>query len=174
MQFDILKTDFSESDNGSSVKVRILFRRKVSYHLSNTFAPTVSLLAIVEITLFFEESRLDMAVTLSLTVLLVIYTFYQSISAAIPQTAYLKLIDYWLIFCLLVPFVIFIVESASYLDRSRQSKIENQRTGIKKLAKSNFQENIFKRRIVPLTIVAFSFAFIFAYFAFAWYIFNEH
>ena len=68
----------------------------------------MSLLAIVELTMFYGQ---DMGVSLSLTVLLVMYTFYQSISGSIPKTAYLKLMDYWLIFCLLVPFIIFLVQS---------------------------------------------------------------
>ena len=35
---------------------------------------------------------------------------YQSINESLTKTAYLKMIDYWLIFCLLFPFVIFMIE----------------------------------------------------------------
>jgi hypothetical protein len=42
--------------------------------------------------------------------MLVMYTMYQSISEALVKTAYLKMIDYWLLFCLLMPFVIFLIE----------------------------------------------------------------
>jgi multisubunit Na+/H+ antiporter MnhE subunit len=38
------------------------------------------------------------------------YTMYQSISASLVKTAYMKMIDYWLLFCLLTPFVIFMIE----------------------------------------------------------------
>ncbi len=42
--------------------------------------------------------------------MLVMYTMYQSISQVLVKTAYLKMIDYWLLFCLLMPFVIFMIE----------------------------------------------------------------
>ena len=47
---------------------------------------------------------------LSLTVLLVMYTLYQGVSLSISQTAYIKMIDWWLLFCLIVPFAVFIIE----------------------------------------------------------------
>jgi len=54
----------------------------------------MSLLAIAELTIFYKK---DMGVTLSLTMLLVMYTFYQSICASIPKTAYLIFLvqSYW-------------------------------------------------------------------------------
>jgi hypothetical protein len=70
----------------------------------------LSLLIIVEITLFFDESQLQAAIALALTVMLVMYTMYQGISATLPKTAYLKFIDVWVFFCLLVPFIVFLIE----------------------------------------------------------------
>ena len=40
--------------------------------------------------------------------MLVMYTLYQSIASALPQTAYLKMIDVWLLFGLMMPFVVFL------------------------------------------------------------------
>jgi len=126
----------------------------------------MSLLAIVELTLFFGESMLDMSVSLALTVLLIMYTFYQSISDLIPKTAYLKLMDYWLIFCLLVPFMIFINQSFWYLRQQENTEVEmlqRNRKGVK---------NMSKRKLIQLAIVGLTVAFIFGYFVVAVYIFN--
>ncbi len=126
----------------------------------------MSLLAIVELTLFFGESKQDMSVTLSLTVLLVMYTFYQSISDSIPKTAYLKLMDYWLIFCLLVPFLVFMIQSFWYLNNHKTTKIE-------KFQRSDMISNkISKRKLVQLGTVGFTVAFIFVYFAVAVYLYK--
>ena len=38
--------------------------------------------------------------------MLVLYTLFQSISSNMPPTAYLKLLDIWLIFCLVITFLI--------------------------------------------------------------------
>jgi hypothetical protein len=51
--------------------------------------------------------------------MLVMYTMYQSISQALVKTAYLKMIDYWLLFCLLMPFVIFMIEIYWLLARTQ-------------------------------------------------------
>lgn len=44
-------------------------------------------------------------VTVNLTSLLVLVTLFISVSDSLPRTSYVKLIDIWLIFNLLVPFV---------------------------------------------------------------------
>ena len=69
-----------------------------------------SLLMIAEVTLFFQESDLDMGIGLSLTVMLVMYTMYQSINDSIPKTAYLKFIDIWIGCCLFIPFIVFFIQ----------------------------------------------------------------
>ena len=134
--------------------------------MMNTYTPTITLLAISEITLFFSSSQQDMAVTLSLTVLLVMYTFYQSISQTIPKTAYLKLIDYWLTFCLFVPFAIFVVESFWYLEHG--GKCNKPLT--KNLDEIDKKEVAFtKRKHVQTCVTVSTFIFIACYFTGALY-----
>ena len=105
-----------DSSLNDALGAELTFYRGVAYHLSNTYMPTISLLVLVILTLYIDESKLDISVSLSLTVLLVIYTFYQSIAASIPKTAYLKLVDIWLMFILLMPFTIFVIEIIMFLD----------------------------------------------------------
>jgi hypothetical protein len=109
-QFNILSYSFNPNEKSSRVSVEIVLQRIFSYHVTNTFIPTTSLLVIVEVTLYFEESQTEFAIGLSLTIMLVMYTLYQSINESLTKTAYLKMIDYWLLFCLLIPFVIFLIE----------------------------------------------------------------
>ena len=79
-------------------------------------------------TLFIDESHLELATGLSLTIMLVMYTLYQSISDSMPQTAYLKWIDVWLMFCLMLPFAIFLFQILSEVVRpkGRFRKKENR------------------------------------------------
>ncbi len=147
------------------------FQRKVMYHMANTYLPTISLVVIVEITLFFDATKLDISVTLSLTIMLVMYTLYQSISYTIPQTAYLKLIDYWLIFCLLTPFSIFIIETAWYLEESRKKirKINEKSSGWFRNEKNQYiwTQRLFFQVFIP----AFTSLFILLYFGCAAYLY---
>jgi hypothetical protein len=109
-QFMVMDTTFNLNLDESRLHVDIKLKRIISYHLTNTFLPTITLLIIAEVTLQFDEPRTELAVGLSLTIMLVMYTMYQSISEALVKTAYMKMIDYWLLFCLLMPFIIFMIE----------------------------------------------------------------
>ena len=47
-------------------------------------------------TLFIDFSHFEVSIMIALTSMLVTYTLYQSISAYLPQTSYMKMIDIWL------------------------------------------------------------------------------
>jgi hypothetical protein len=109
-QFYVVSCQTTTLTNGSGIIVGIKLKRIFSYHLTNTYMPTITLLIIAHITLHFDETKTELAIGLSLTIMLVMYTMYQSISGSLVKTAYLKMIDYWLLFCLLMPLVIFLIE----------------------------------------------------------------
>jgi hypothetical protein len=109
-QFYLRECTITALNNQSEINVAINLKRIFSYHLTNTYMPTTTLLIIAEITLYFDEDKTEVAIGLSLTIMLVMYTMYQSISDSLIKTAYLKMIDYWLLFCLLMPFFIFMIE----------------------------------------------------------------
>ena len=64
--------------------------------------------------------------TVNLTTLLVLTTLFISISNSLPRTAYVKLIDFWLIFCLLIPFIEVILHTASDILRQRGARFSVQ------------------------------------------------
>ena len=139
-QFNILDTNFNLNKDDSRLHVDIKLKRIISYHLTNTYLPTITLLIITEITLQFDDSKTELAAGLSLTIMLVMYTMYQSISESLVKTAYLKMIDYWLLFCLLTPFVIFMIEIFWLLERP-QNINESTKGWID-------NENVSKRKVI--------------------------
>ena len=114
VQFNILNVT-NGLNNQSVIRFDILLQRMFFYHLAATYLPTICLLIIAEITLFIDESHFDTTVMVSLTSMLVMYTLYQSISGTLPQTSYLKMIDVWLLFGLMLPFVIFLFQVLNQL-----------------------------------------------------------
>ena len=82
---------------------------------------------ISKLTLFFDDSQTELAVGLTLTIMLVMYTLYQSINESMTKTAYLKMIDYWLLFCLLVPFTIFMIEICWLLIKQTEDSEKEER-----------------------------------------------
>ena len=81
--------------------------RVYTHHLGTTFLPTICLVVIAEMTLFIDVNHFEATIMVALTSMLVMYTLYQSISATLPKTAYLKMIDYWLLGGLIIPFIVF-------------------------------------------------------------------
>jgi hypothetical protein len=113
---------------------------------------------VAEVTLFFVESLVELALGLTLTIMLVMYTMYQSINESSTKTAYLKMIDFWLIFCLLVPFTIFMIEIFWLLRRPKgDSKTENSWTEDNAKKGSN-------RRIIQIVVPSLTGIFIILYF----------
>ena len=84
-EFDVVGMSFVKKD-AAGLQVGFVFKRILLFHLVNTYFPMLSLLIIVEITLFFDETQLQAAIALTLTVLLVMYTMYQGISAGVNFT----------------------------------------------------------------------------------------
>ena len=109
VQFKVVQTKMISKDS-DYVVVEITLRRMISYHMVSTFAPTLLLLVIAIITLFLDESHFEATIMLAITAMLVMYTLYETASSGLPKTAYLKMIDIWLIFGLVVPFIVFLVE----------------------------------------------------------------
>ena len=107
-QYDALQD--LEYDNDTSTKitaeVEITLCRKLSYHIVNIYIPTLCLIMIAGFTLFIDFIHFEVNIMIVLTSMLVTYTLYQSISAYLPQTSYMKMIDIWLFGGLIFPFFI--------------------------------------------------------------------
>ena len=107
-QYDVLQHLEYDNDTSSKIKARveITLCRKLSYHIFNTYIPTLVLTMIAGFTLFIDFSHFEVSIMIALTSMLVTYTLYQSISAHLPPTSYMKMIDIWLFGGLIFPFFI--------------------------------------------------------------------
>ena len=84
------------------------------------YVPTFLLIIIVHSTNYFKDFFFEAVVTVNLTSLLVLTTMFTSVSASLPETAYIKMIDVWLIFAQLIPFVEVILHT--YMDSLRDDE----------------------------------------------------
>ncbi|CAB4070024.1 unnamed protein product [Lepeophtheirus salmonis] len=67
--------------------------------------------ALTILTLSFPPDRFDFITMTTLTIMIVMINLYQTLYSYLPLTGYNKMIDYWFIFSLAMPFVVFINES---------------------------------------------------------------
>ena len=107
-KYDVLKHLEYDNDTLSKIicGVEITLCRKISYHIVNIYIPSFVLMMIAGFTLFIDFSHFEVSIMIALTSMLVTYTLYQSISAHLPPTSYMKMIDIWLFGGLIFPFFI--------------------------------------------------------------------
>ena len=86
------------------IQMVIKMKRKIMSEMMTTYFPSVLLMMIPYATTFFKPDYFEAALTVNLTNMLVMTTIFISVMERLPTTPYLKMVDYWLIFCQLVPF----------------------------------------------------------------------
>ena len=94
------------------VILAIVLKRKVATELLTTYLPTILLLLITFVTIFFDKDLFGDAIAVNLTIMLVMTTIFTSKIEELPPTSDSKMIDIWLIICLVVPFLEVILRTA--------------------------------------------------------------
>ena len=124
VQFEVKSIEMISKDAHFLV-VEIVLKRMFKYHLAATYVPSALLIIITTITLFVDEKHYGATIMVHLTTMLVMFTLYQSVSDSMPKTAYLKLIDIWLLYGIIVPFVTFVVETILILLAANDDQHDN-------------------------------------------------
>ena len=104
--------DLSLSKVGQHVEMKMGLKRKISMELLTTFLPTILLLLITFTSTFFEKRLFGDALAVNLTIMLVMTTIFTSKIEELPPTSDMKMIDIWLIFSLIVPFLEVVLRTA--------------------------------------------------------------
>ena len=111
------------SNVDSGIQMTIVLKRRILNAILTVYLPTVLVLIIVYATNFFKafffevyhltadhhrnhyDFHFQAIVSVNLTSLLVLTTLFISVSSSLPQTAYVKMVDVWLIFAQVIPWV---------------------------------------------------------------------
>ena len=88
----------------TDVRVEILLGRRLLSVITTVYTPTVLLNIIGHITHYFKPFFFESALSVNLTVMLVLTSMLISVVESLPRTAYMKMVEIWLIFNLLLPF----------------------------------------------------------------------
>ena len=109
------------------VHMVIVLKRKIQTEMLTTYLPTLLLLIITYATTFFKPIYFEASLTVNLTIMLVMTTIFTSKIEELPPTSDTKMIDIWLIFCLLVPFAFTLVQTAIEYFREEEMETLNER-----------------------------------------------
>ena len=86
------------------IMMKIVLKRKITNEIMTTFLPSILLILITFATTFFKPIYFEAALSVNLTTMLVLTTIFIGVMEELPTTAYIKMIDVWLVFCQLIPF----------------------------------------------------------------------
>ena len=113
------------------VHMVINLKRKIQTELLTTYLPTLLLLSITYATTFFKPFYFEASLTVNVTIMLVMTTIFMSKIEELPPTSDIKMIDIWLIFCLLVPFAFTLVQTAieCYREDDKEKQDESRQGG---------------------------------------------
>ena len=92
------------STKNGGVKMTIVLKRKIMNEMMTTYLPSVLLILITYSTTFFKSYFFEAALSVNLTTMLVMTTIFMTVMQMLPATAYIKMIDIFLIFGQLYPF----------------------------------------------------------------------
>ena len=110
--FTVTNLTLENQKVGNVVFMALKLKRKVATELLTTYLPTILLLLITFVTIFFDEELFGDAIAVNLTIMLVMTTIFTSKIEELPPTSDMKMIDIWLIFCLVVPFIEVVLRTA--------------------------------------------------------------
>ena len=82
-------------DADQGVKMQIIFKRRLTNEVLTTYLPTVLLMGIVYATTYFKQFFFEAALTVNLTVMLVVTTLFISVMEKLPPTSYIRMVDIW-------------------------------------------------------------------------------
>ena len=99
----IKRWNLTTAENGG-VRMIIVLKRKIMNEMMTTYLPSVLLMLITYSTTFFKPYFFEAALSVNLTTMLVMTTIFMTVMQMLPATAYVKMIDIFLIFGQLYPF----------------------------------------------------------------------
>ena len=104
LQYSHLKLKFL-GDTNQGIELVLVLKRRIINEILTTYLPSILILSIVYATNFFKAFFFESIISTNLTSQLVLTTLFISVSQSLPPTAYVKMIDVWLIFSQLIPWV---------------------------------------------------------------------
>ena len=114
--------------------MRIKMQRKILSKMMTTYFPSVLLMMITFATTFFKPFFFEAALSVNLTTMLVMTIIFISKMEGLPPTSDIKMVDFWLILCQIVPFTqVVLLTAIEYL---RDKQIENRENSVAKPKRS--------------------------------------
>ena len=159
--------EVKHENEGGRAYFYVILKRRFAYYIISVYLPSLSLLMVTHWTNFISVEHFEANIMVHLTAMLVMYTLFQATSISLPQTAYVKLIDIWLLYGLTLPFLGFILSCLEEIYREPVSPVTVTKVKPQGLMESDKTRNTKQARVqklgrvvLPVTTVIFIFFYI--------------
>ena len=128
------------------IRMVITLRRKFLREVITTYLPTILLMITTFITTFFKPEFFEAALGVNLTTMLMMTTIFMTSLSELTDTAYPKWIDFWLIFCQIIPLAEVVLLTLKEAYREEEDRLEKETTG-------EVEEMESKPRLAPTHVI---------------------
>ena len=104
------------------IQMKLILKRRIINELLTSYLPSILLIFISYSTTFFRPFYFEASVTVNLTTMLVMTTIFIAVMDKLPSTAYIKMIDIWLIFGQLIPFARVVI--TTLMEQMREGQMD--------------------------------------------------
>ena len=108
------------------IRMVITLRRKFLREVITTYLPTILLMVATFITTFFKPEFFEAALGVNLTTMLMMTTIFMTSLSELTDTAYPKWIDFWLIFCQIIPLAEVVLLTLKEAHREEEDRLEKE------------------------------------------------
>ena len=116
----------------NGLEIRIKFSRQISNILLVTYLPTILMNIINQATNYFiGEEFFGDVIAVNLTCMMVLSSIYIAVSGSLPVTSDIKYVEIWLLFSLIYPFFVVLINTFIHVERNKD---RNNSTGQNKIA----------------------------------------
>ena len=133
--------------------MEIVFKRRLTNELLTTYLPSLLLLGITYATTYFKSFYFEAALTVNLTVMLVLTTLFIryvsvdnsdkrfcSVMEKLPSTSYVRLVDIWLICGQLIAFIeVILLTLKEFYNKEDEINHHGLVRRVRSISKVNFQ-----------------------------------
>lgn len=90
------------------VIMRIILKRKISFHLVQTYVPSSIFVCLAWLSVFVPPEQVPGRVTMTMTTLLTLTAMFGSVRSNVPRVSYISLLDIWMFMCIVFVFIVII------------------------------------------------------------------
>jgi hypothetical protein len=121
----------------STLKFTILAKRKISYHMVQSYLPSVFFVWITWICFMIPYTSADIRIGVAMTTLLTLTAMFAAIRESTPIVSYVKAIDIWMAFCIFIVFLTLLDFVITVYLNNQAEAIREQRAEEEKINASN-------------------------------------